>query len=206
MEIVKTSEALESQILDDARVKARKVLESADKECVAVRAEWDRRNKEEADRLDAAREAQCAALRQELVSSLPLDFMRTRLSFIQEAVSTALKDLFDSLSPADLSRIIGARLAKAAFAFKGARVAVEFAGMDAELAKRIVRDSLPGVTVETVNPMDEELAAQAGKGVILRTADSARRYRGTLSELASLLLEEHREELVTALFGKDVAK
>jgi vacuolar-type H+-ATPase subunit E/Vma4 len=206
MEIVKTSDALESQILDDARVKARKVLESADKECVAVRAEWDRKDREEAERSDAAREAQCAALRQELASSLPLDFMRTRLSFIQDAVSAALKDLFDSLSPVDLSRIIGARLSKAAFAFTGARVAVEFAGMDAEIAKRIIRDSLPGVTVETVKPMDEELAALAGKGIILQTADGSRRYRGTLSELANLLLEEHREELVTALLGKDVEK
>jgi vacuolar-type H+-ATPase subunit E/Vma4 len=173
---------------------------------VAVRAEWDRKSKEDAERSDASREAQCAALRQELVSSLPLDFMRTRLSFIQDAVSAALKELFDSLPPADLQRIIGARLKKAAFAFKGARVTVEYAGMDGEHAKRVVGDSIPGATVETVKPMDEETAAQAGKGIILQTSDGSRRYRGTLSELANLLLEEHREELVTALFGKDVEK
>jgi vacuolar-type H+-ATPase subunit E/Vma4 len=206
MEIVKTSDALESQILEDARTKARKVLESADKECVALRAEWDRRSRDDGDRLDAAREAQCAALRQELVSSLPLDFMRTRLSFIQDAVSAAMKDLFDSLSPSDVQRIIGGRLKKAAYAFAGTRVTAEYAGMDPEAVKRLIAASVPGATVEAVTPMEGELASRAGKGIILRTSDGSRRYRGTLTELANLLLEEHREELVTALFGKDVEK
>ena len=45
---------------------------------------------------------------------------------------------------------------------------------------------------------------RAGKGVILETVDGSRRYRGTLNELTGLLLEEYREELMTALLGKDV--
>ena len=204
MEILRTSDAMESQILDDARNKARRVLEAADKECRAIRAEWQSTLQKEADRLDAARDGRLAALRQELASSLPLEYLRAKLVFIQEAVSGALRDLFGGLSPADLNRIVGQMLARAADAFTGARVAVSFAGISADAARRIVQESIPGAIVEDVTALAEEAAASSGKGVILETVDGSRRYRGTLNELTGILLEEHREELMTALLGSDV--
>ncbi|HEY9595479.1 MAG TPA: hypothetical protein VHE79_13440 [Spirochaetia bacterium] len=206
MEIVKSSETLESQIVEDARSKARRILETADKECAAIRAEWERRSAEDARKHDASRDAQCAALRQELEASLPLDFMRTRLAFTQEAVAKALKDLFDSLTDAEVRKVLAKSLSRVKTAFAGTRVVVEHAGIGAALAKQIVQDGLPGVAVEAVNPLEGDAAAEAGRGVIVRTVDSARRFRGTLNEVASVLLEDHREELVTALFGKDVER
>jgi hypothetical protein len=57
-----------------------------------------------------------------------------------------------------------------------------------------------------VTALSSDQAAEAGKGLIVETADGSRRFRATLRELSDLLLEEHREELVTALLGKDVLK
>jgi len=204
MEILRTSDAMESQILEDAKNKARRLLEAADKECHAVRAEWQSTLQKEADRLDAIRDGRLAALREELASSLPLEYLRAKLLFIQEAVAGALRDLFEGLSSAELSRIVGQMLARAAEAFKGTRVAVSFAGMGAEAARRIVQESIPAVIVENVTALAEEAAAQSGKGVILETVDGSRRYRGTLNELTGILLEEYREELLNALLGSDV--
>ena len=166
MEILRTSDAMESQILEDARNKARRLLEAADKECRAVQ--------------------------------------RARLVFIQEAVAGALRGLFEGLSSADLNRIVGQMIARAADAFKGARVTVSFTGMSADAARRIVQERIPGAIVENVTMLAEEAAALSGKGIILETVDGSSRYRGTLSELTGILLEEHREELMTALFGSDV--
>jgi V/A-type H+/Na+-transporting ATPase subunit E len=204
MEILRTSDAMESQILEDARNKARRLLETADRECSAVQAEWQRTSQEETSRLDAVRDRRLAALRQELASSLPLEYLRARLLFIQEAVSGALRDLFEGLSSADLNRIVGQMLSRAADAFTGARVAVSFTGMSADAARRIVQESMPGVVVEDVSTLAEEAAALSGKGVIIETVDGSSRYRGTLSELTGILLEENREELMNALFGSDV--
>ena len=67
-------------------------------------------------------------------------------------------------------------------------------------------ESIPGAVVQEVKQLPPESAAEAGKGLVVETADGNRRFRATLQELAALLLEEHREELVTALFGKDVLK
>jgi vacuolar-type H+-ATPase subunit E/Vma4 len=204
MEILRTSDAMESQILEDARNKARRLLEAADKECNAVRLEWQRTLQGETGRLDAVRDGRLAALRQELASSLPLEYLRARLVFIQEAVAGALRDLFEGLSSADLDRIVAQMLARAAEAFNGARVAVSFAGMSADAARRIVQESIPGAVVEDVTKLPEEAAALSGKGVILETVGGSTRYRGTLNELTGILLEEYREELMTALFGSDV--
>ncbi len=203
MEILRTSDAMESQILEDARNKARRLLEAADKESSAIRAEWQRTLQDETQRLEAVRDGRLAALRQELASSLPLEYLRTRLVFIQEAVTSALRDLFEGLPSQELDRIVGCMLARAADSFKGARVAVSCAGMNADAARRIVQTSIPGAIVEEVRILPEE---SAGKGVVLETIDGSMRYRGTLNELTGLLLEEYREELMTALFGKDVQK
>jgi vacuolar-type H+-ATPase subunit E/Vma4 len=168
--------------------------------------EWQRTLQEETERLEAVRDGRLAALRQELASSLPLDYLRTRLVFIQEAVTSALRGLFEGLSSLELDGIVGQMLRRAAASFKGARVTVSFAGMSADAARRIVQESIPGAIVEDVKMLPEDAAALAGKGVVLETIDGSTRYRGTLNELTGLLLEEHREELMTALLGKDVQK
>jgi vacuolar-type H+-ATPase subunit E/Vma4 len=202
MEVLKTSDALESQILEDARGKARRVLEAADRECARIRVEWDGKDRQETERLDARRDARIAAVRQELSSSLPLDFMRTRLAFIQESISKALAELFDTLAPVELERVLARVLSLAAFAFQGAPIVVLTAGMSAEAARRLVQAGIPGASLAEVKPLTGDEAAD--KGVVLLSADGNRRFRGTVKELTSLLLEEYREELMTALLGKDI--
>lgn len=206
MEILRKSDAMETQVREDTRNKARRLLEAADKECAAIRAEWQRKIEQESERLDTAREARRAALRLELASSLPLEFLRTRLVFIQEAVAGALRDLFGGLSDGELEHIIGRMLQRAAVAFQGVRVAVSCAGMSVDSARRIVQENMPGCVVVESKQLAEEQAGLAGKGVILDAIDGSRRYRGTLNEMTGLLLEEHREELMVALLGKDVQK
>jgi vacuolar-type H+-ATPase subunit E/Vma4 len=206
MEILRKSDAMESQVREDTRNKARRLLEAADKECAAILIESQRRVQQESERLDAARDARRAALRQELASSLPLEFLRTKLVFIQEAVAGALKDLFGGLSDGELDHIIGRMLRRASEAFQGVRVAVSCAGMSLDRARRIVQESMPGCVVVETKQLSEEEAGRAGQGVILDAIDGSTRYRGTLNEMAGLLLEEQREELMIALLGKDVQK
>jgi vacuolar-type H+-ATPase subunit E/Vma4 len=205
MDILKTSDALESQILEEARTKARRIRKAADKECEVIRAEAERRSREEVQKLETSSEQEIAAIRQELTAALPLDYMRTRLAFIQDAVDRSMDGFFRSLPPAELDRLIGKMLARAAYAFKGAHIVISCAGMSAEQAQRVVAGNVPGAVVDEVRQLSAEEAAAAGKGIILQTADGSRRYRGTLKETRNLLLEDYREELVTALLGKDVS-
>jgi hypothetical protein len=192
--------------VEDARAKAARILEAADKECAAVRAEWEKRDAEEARRLEAARSARIAAMREDLEASLPLDFMRSRLGFFQRSISGALDSLFKSMDDRELGRVIGGQVSRASFAFINQPLVVWRAGIPEQEARGIVTTSIPGAVVQEVKQLPSESAAEAGKGLIVETSDGSRRFRATLQELSELLLEEHREELVTALFGKDVQK
>jgi vacuolar-type H+-ATPase subunit E/Vma4 len=204
MEIVKNGELLEAQVLEDARAKAGRLREAADKESAAIRADGDARLRDETRRLDEHREAELATLRRELEASLPLDFRRTRLAFLQESLDTALAAYFGGLSAAAVGRIIGAQVARAATAFADRRVAVRTAGIDPEQARSIVKGALPGVVVETVAEMPADDVAAAIRGLIIECSDGSRRLRATIGELTEQLMEERREELITAFYGKDV--
>jgi V/A-type H+-transporting ATPase subunit E len=206
METVKTSEVLESQILEDARAKAKRLLQSADKECTAIRAEADARDADESRRLDAARDARLAALRSDHEAALPLDFMRLRLESLEKAVGGALEEMFASLGADELQGVIGGQVSRGAFAFINRRLVVRCSGLSEQDARRIVETRVKGATVSAVTALTPEQAAETGTGLIVETDDGSRRFRATLHELTALLLEEHREELVTALLGKDVLK
>ena len=205
MEVVKSGDALEKQILEDARAKASRIIAEADKECAGLRAEWQRTTEADGARLEGDRDARLAAVRHELGASLPLDFMRARLSHIQNALDKALDEYFAGLSPSDLSRVLGSLLARVAPVMHGASVVVHAAGISPEQARRVVEEKIPGVRVESVEETGQDGPRGARNvGLVLETKDGRIRFRGTLRELGAQLLEQHREELAVALLGKDV--
>jgi len=203
MEVVKNGELLEAQILEDGRAKAKRLRDAAEKESAAIRAEGDARLREETARFDAQRQEQLSTMRRELEAALPLEFRRARLAWLQETLDAAVAGYFGRLQPAALARIIGAQVARAGSAFAGRSVSVQTAGISADQARAIVRDALPGVTVESVAELPADEAAAAITGLIVSSADGRRRLRATIGELTTQLMEERREELVTAFHGKD---
>ena len=205
MEVLKSGDELERQILDDARAKATRILAEADRECAAIREEWQHKTEADVHRLEADRDARTAAVRQEQEASLPLDLMRARLSYVQETVSSALEKYFATLSPDEIARVVGEQLRRIPPVLNGAAVVVSASGMSASVARRIVEESLPGVTVDDVKDSVQSASGEANEiGLVLETTDGRIRFRGTLVEIGSQLLERSREELVEALFGKDV--
>ena len=207
MEVLRSGDALEKQVLEDARTRASRILAEAERECAAIRQEWQRRTEDDIRRIEAERDAKIQAVRQELESSLPLDFMRARLSYIQECVDRALKEYFGGLSPADVSRIIGRMLKRLPPVLHGATVTAYVSGMLSQDARRIVEDNISGVKIEDVKDMAGSASADGlDVGLVLETTDSRVRFRGTLRELRAQLLEQNREEMAAALLGRDVEK
>ena len=206
MEVLKSGDALEKQVLEDARTKASRILAEAERECAALRQEWQRRIEEDVRRIEAERDARIRAVRQELESSMPLDAMRARLAYMQEAVDRALTEHFAGLKPADLARIIGGMLKRMPPVFRGAKAIASAWGMRAQDVKRCVEENVPGIQVQEVKEMAQasDTAASGDVGIVLETTDGRVRFRGTLQELRAQLLENNREELAAALLGRDV--
>jgi len=198
MEILNTGEELGRQILEDARKKASRLLDAAEKESAGIREAGRRAADEEVARLRADGDRQIAAMRAEMEAALPLDFLRTRLTFIQETVVTALRAFFEGLSPEDLAGILAGRIRKAAGALAGRTVTVLHGGLDAGLARATVERAAPGVSIKALQPLT------GGRGLEMQSDDDRVRFRCTTAELEAELLEERREELAVAVLGREV--
>ncbi len=149
-------------------------------------------------------------MRAELESALPLDFMRTRLAFTEEAVRGQLEAFFGSLSNADVAQIVSTLVKRVSAIFSGKRIMAFVGGMDAKAAEKLLRAEIPNATVTGIKPIAEagsvggKKVAGSEQGIVLETEDGKIRYRGTFRELQQILMEEHREEIVSALLGKNV--
>lgn len=197
MEVVKTSEELERQILEDARKRAGKVLEAAEKECIAIRREGEKRVEEECASMTTAAEGRIRALRRELAASLPLDFMRKRLTFIEQSIGGALQGYLDGLEAASLRDVLAAQASRAKDALRDSEVRIFAAGLSLRDASAAVQSAIPGIRIRSVEEASE-------KGIVLETVDGKTRFRATIAEIRQLLLEDHRVELADALLGKDI--
>ncbi len=197
MEVLNTGEELGRQILEDARKKASRVLEAVDKECAAIREEGRRVAETEISRVRADGDRTIAAMRAEMEAALPLDFLRTRLGFIQDTVTAALRAFLEGLSLGDLAGILEGRIRKAAGALAGRTVTVLHGGLDARLARQTVERAVPGIAISAVRPLP------AGRGLEIESDDGRVRFRCTTAELEAELLEERREELAVAALGRE---
>jgi vacuolar-type H+-ATPase subunit E/Vma4 len=197
MEVLNTGEELGRQILEDARKKASRVLEAVDKECAAIREEGRRVAETEISRVRADGDRTIAALRAEMEAALPLDFLRTRLGFIQDTVTAALRAFLEGLSLGDLAGILEGRIRKAAGALAGRTVTVLHGGLDTRLARQTVERAVPGIAISAVRPLP------AGRGLEIESDDGRVRFRCTTAELEAELLEERREELAVAALGRE---
>ncbi len=198
MEVLNTGEELGRQILEDARRKASRMLEAVDKECAAIREAGRRAAEAEVARIRADGDRQIAALRAEMEAALPLDFLRTRLAFIQDTVGAAVRAFLDGLSLDDLAGILEGRIRKAAGVLAGRTVTVRHGGLDARLARTTVERAAPGITIAAVKPLPD------GRGLEIESDDGRLRFRCTTAEMEAELLEERREELAVAVVGREV--
>lgn len=200
MEVLNAGEELGRQILDDARKKASRLLEAADKECAAILEEGRRAAEAEIARLRADADRQIAALRADMEAALPLDFLRTRLGFIQDTVAGALHAFFERLAPDELADLLVARIRRVAGAFAGRAVTVSQGGLASVLARDIVERAMPQSTIADVRQLPD------GRGLEIERDDGRVRFRCTVAELEAELLEERREELAVAVLGRDALR
>jgi hypothetical protein len=198
MEVLNTGEELGRQILEDARKKAGRLLEAADREIAAVSEEGRKATDAESARLAADRDRRLAGLRTEMEAALPLDFLRTRLGFIQDTIVAALRAFLAGLSVDDLAAVIERRVRSASAAFAGRTIAVRRGGIDEARVRALLGRAVPGVGIDAVQVLAD------GRGVEIESTDGRVRFRCTTTELEAELLEDRREELAVAALGRGV--
>lgn len=199
MEILRSTDGLHAQILDEARRLAAERLAEADRQIAQLRQESQDRIGRERERLAAQHEALQRRLSQEAQALLPLELRRLRLRWEADHLTAALEAWAAALPAEVLMALLEPRLRRALPVLVGRTVRVVLSGLgrDAEIW---VRSVLSGTT-DDGHPVNEEPPTDPLiRGVSVESLDQRLRFRVSARELVDELLEEHSTALRDALF------
>ena len=106
MEELKSTEALNREILEDARKKAHEILTSADNSLRSQKQEWDGKLKAALDSVENSYAKRTEKAREEIFARLPLDKRRLRSETSERLLLKAMDDFLGSLSREELLSIL----------------------------------------------------------------------------------------------------
>jgi vacuolar-type H+-ATPase subunit E/Vma4 len=193
MEVLKTSEIMEKQIIDEARQKASRILQNAEKECHKLEQDLKEQHERDVKRVEEEYNLLFKKMTRELEAALPLDLKRKRLLFIEKAIKENLQEFFKTLKPAELKSLLQLLMTKAKNVFKGKSITLSFNGLSADEAKGLVTSLIPDIRI-TQTTKDETFT-----GLLLISADQKIKYRCTLNEIQGILLDDFRDKMQNAL-------
>jgi len=199
MEELRSTEALDREILEDARKKADRLLRSAESTKSALDETWQKKTKDDISVLEHKHERRSAAQRKETLARLPLDKRRARAERADRLLQEAMHGYLFSLPRKDLLTVMGRELKQRAKLLPPTNVRVRASGLSKTELEALFNSCLDKVswTLEDLQADGElpELSAESGPV----------RVRIGIEEVAQELLAEHRSELAVSLLGEETA-
>jgi vacuolar-type H+-ATPase subunit E/Vma4 len=198
MEELQSTEALDREILEDARTKAFKILKTAGETEAASKAAWDGKlDKTLAEagdnyRLKEERE------RREIMARLPLDERKIRSEKIERFLSGAMDDFLRSLDRGKILSVLERELSIRLAACKAEGPCVmRYSGLAPDEIDALIKKFLkPGL----VSKEEDPLYAPSMPAVVLDFPDL--RIASSVDAAVTALLLDNRAELAAALLGK----
>lgn len=195
MEEIVSTEALEREILEDARKKGERLLKDADAELGRITAESATRTAKALALLAAEYQARAERYQGEHRARLPLEKTRMKVKYIDRLLSSGASQYLALLPPKRASLLVSSLLGRAAALVGEREISLGYKGMDEAEARSIVGGVLPMARIVGA-AVDTGLAAT---GIAVATRDGKLSVLATLDLIGERLLDENRGELAQAL-------
>ncbi|MDR0403709.1 MAG: ATPase [Treponema sp.] len=201
MEELQSTEALDREILEDARKKAHKILKTAGETEAASQAAWDGKlDKALAEAGDAYRLRE-ERERREIMARLPLDERRIRSEKIERFLSGAMDDFLRSLDRGKILSVLERELSVRLAACKAEGPCVfRYRGLSPDEAGALVEKFLDP---RRVSLKEDPLYTVAGAMPAAALDFPDLRITSSVDAAAAALLSDSRAELAEALLGND---
>ena len=198
MEELKSTEALDREILDDARKKAHKILKTAEETLTAQTREWEQKTQDAVSSVRKAYEAQTKKAGDEIMARFPLDKRRLRLESAEKFLKKAMDDFLRSLSREKLVSILERELTERLKVSpdEGEGGTILYSGMSPSEADALLK-KLPGAWKLKEDPFVHEFPS-----IVINT--QSMRITASVDAAADALLKDKRAELAAALLGEGV--
>ena len=195
MEEIASTDALEKEILEDARRKGEKILKDGEAEAARIRAESAAHSEAALDALDADFRSRTERYENENLARLPLEKGRLKATYIDRLLVTAMEAYLSALPAAQMTGLVSGLLARAGSLVGDDAISVRFKGMDEAAARGLVKDGLPRARLLGL-VRDETLPAA---GLVLENEGAMLKAWATLDLVGEKLLDRHRGELARVL-------
>ncbi len=195
MEEIVGSEAIQGEILEDARKKAARILEDAEAEAARNVAATEAKAAAVVDEIVRTNEAKSARFRMETMARFPLERTRMRTSFVDGALRAAMNEYMAELPEPRVAELAAAMLERASSFFAGEEVELLRRGVSEAAARSAADRALPGAAALS-HAEDPSLPAV---GLVARARGGGIVARATMDLVQERLLDERRAELASAL-------
>jgi vacuolar-type H+-ATPase subunit E/Vma4 len=201
MEEIASTDALEKEILEDARKKGEKILRDGEAEAARIRSEFEGRSASALAALAEDFRSRTERYEGENLARLPLERGRLKATYIDRLLGAAMEYYLAALPADKVAGLVGGLLARAAGLVGDSRVTVGYKGMDEAAARSLVSANLPEARVLS-SAKDEGLPAA---GILVVSEGGRLSVRATMDLVGERLLDEHRGELARTLCGEALA-
>ena len=203
MEELQTSEALDREILEDARKKALKTLKNADDSIASSKVSWEKKLKRSQEKIRKGYAEKEDRIRKEILNRLPMDKRRVRSETIDTYLNKAMEAFLSSLDRPSMLRIMEKELEKKKPELSGGRMEsgdamLRYRGLSKEECSGLAAAFFRGTSFRYT---EDPLYMIAGSFPAVVIDYPHLRITVSVDRAAQALLLDKRAELAAALFG-----
>jgi hypothetical protein len=202
MEELQSTDVLDREILEDARKKAKRILATAEETVAAGAASWEKRLDQDTQDMEKNYAARVEKARNELMARLPLDQRRAQSERVETLFVSAMGEFLGSLPRERILSLLEKELRRCAAGLPESDPGPLEAGcrsLSPEELKRLLDTALPGIPWTFREDMEFHRLPGSFPAIVVNSP--AVRLTASVDALAASLMEDSREELVSALLG-----
>ncbi len=206
MEELRSTALIDSEILEDSRKKAERILAHSLRECENILASVDKKIDASAKEKKVFYDEKIALYKKEMFASLPLEQKRYLVQFEQLAMQEAITEYFSNLSHDKKLILLSNLLKKYKDYLIQYSLVIKVVGFNKEDILALVKKEYSSATIISCDDMDPVLCASieskydALEGMIIESEDRSRQCRLFLGELVEQIIDKNSYELATTLF------
>jgi hypothetical protein len=210
MEELQSTEALDREILEDARKKAFKILKTADESIASSKAAWDRKLAKTLDDAGESYRKREDQGKKEIMARLPMDKRRVRSEKIEMFLDTAMEGFLSSLTRREILSILEQelkrRLLDAGLVPNDTdRAHLRYRGLGPDELDALVKKTTGAPLSQKEDPLYLIQAVSRSEAAFpaLVLDFPSLRITASVDKAAAGLLLDTRSELAAALLGED---
>ncbi|MFI3257808.1 MAG: hypothetical protein R3Y36_05875 [Spirochaetales bacterium] len=206
MEELRSTAIIDSEILEDSRKKAERILANSLNECKNILAEVPEQLEKIRQEKKISYEEKIASHKYDMDAAIPLEKQRYIVEFEESSVQKAITDYLTDLPEEKKLSLIQKLLKRYTDYLKGKKLIISVLGFKPKDIAKIVSSELGKDAILQCETIDSAQLSRfqtdfcASEGMIIETEDTLCRCRVIIGELVSEIIDSHSYELTSALF------